>query len=260
MFPLGATGVIVPIAGYVFFFRVVPWIGRGFKSMSDKKDVNVQLQGVSMAASAGIGVTARVKHSFSQQHLAAATLFAGEAQEWENATHQPDETRLSKHRALVTSAILSAVAFLEASINELYHAVINREVLPPLPSERFQELWEIADGEKFPILKKYQVALTLADKQCFVKGTQPYQDADSLIKLRDSLVHYKPEWEDEAGQHQKLESRLHGKFALNPYFPTATLWFPHRCLGAGCAQWSVAAARAFSDEFCDRLGIPRRPA
>src|SRR5262249_45431182 len=98
----------------------------------------------------------------------------------------------------------------------------------------------------------------LFDKDPFKPGEDPYQSANNVIKLRDALVHYKPEWDDESGQHQNLENRLRAKFALNPYAPTGSLWFPHQCLGAGCANWAVAKTRSFSDEFCVRLAIPRR--
>ena len=209
-------------------------------------------------------LTHKQKHSFSTQHLRAADLFASEAGQYEtatNVTESPDETHLMKHRACVTVAILSAAAFLESSINELYMSVIDGDQkFSHLPTERFEKVWEGEDGGKFPILNKYQKALDMAGKKCFDKGDQPYQDADSLIKLRDVLMHYKPEWNDEGGNHQKLEQRLSKKFPLNRYFGQQYLWFPHQCLGAGCARWSVDTARDFSDEFCSRLGIDQRSA
>ena len=153
------------------------------------------------------------------------------------------------------------MAFLEASINELYLSAVDQDT-EPLPTfdarlfPLFAQFWE--DVECYSILHKYQIALLLAGKDRFPPGVPPYQDAASVVKLRDCLVHYKPEWDDETGQHQKLEDRLRGKFALSPYAPTGSLWFPHQCLGAGCAQWAVDTTRRFSDEFCDRLMIQRR--
>jgi hypothetical protein len=220
------------------------------------------LQG-GIKARASVSASARVKHNFSKQHLRAAILFADDAQKSEAMTKQPDEEHRSRHRACVTAAILSAVAFLEASINELYLSAIDqdRTNLPTFDHRLFQlfgQDWR--DVEKYPILQKYQTALLLAGKDRFNQGGPPYQDADNLIRLRDSLVHYKPEWDDEAGQHQNLENRLRRKFTLSPYAETGSLWFPHQCLGAGCAQWSAVTARDFSDEFCDRLGIAKRTA
>ncbi len=209
-------------------------------------------------------LTLKQKHRFSTQHLRAAALFASDADQHETATTEsepPDESHLTRHRACVTATILSAAAFLESSINELYKSVIDGEQnFSQLPTELFKEVWEVADGAKFPILKKYQTALAMAGKKCFAKGDQHYQDAESLIKLRDILMHFKPEWNDEGGNHQKLEQRLSNKFPLNRYFGQQDLWFPHQCLGAGCALWSVDTARGFSDKFCSRLGIDQRSA
>jgi len=130
--------------------------------------------------------------------------------------------------------------------------------LATLPRDLFVEVWEVADGERFPILKKYQVALALSGRRPLDRGAGTYQDAESLVKLRDCLVHHKPEWDDEGGKHQNLENRLHGKFTLSPYAAEGSLWFPHVCLGAGCAEWAVGAARRFSDEVCAGLGISKR--
>jgi hypothetical protein len=213
-------------------------------------------------ARASVSASAGVKHNFSKQHLRAATLFADDAQKCEAMTKQPDEEHRSRHRACVTAAVLSAVAFLEASVNELYLSAVDQDLtnLPTFDHKLFQlfgQFWE--NVEKYPILQKYQIALLLAGKDRFNPGVQPYQNTESLIKLRDTLVHYKPEWDNEAGQHQKLEKRLRScKFALSPYADTGRLWFPHQCLGAGCAQWSVVTARDFSDEFCNQLGISKR--
>jgi hypothetical protein len=208
-----------------------------------------------------MSATARVKHSFSQQHLRAAEFFAAQSKNIENTLQNLDEAQTSNHRAYITAAILSSVAFLEASINEFFLSAVNHDTtaLPIFDSKTFQlftQFWN--DVEKYPILRKYQIALALSGKSSFSTGAPLYQDAESMVKLRDCLVHYKPEWDDEQGTHQKLESRLKGKFNLNKYsFPNA-LWFPHQCLGAGCAEWAVATARHLSDDFCKELGIPMR--
>jgi hypothetical protein len=208
-------------------------------------------------------VSRRVKHNLSKQHLGAAAFFASEARGIEAATSTPDDSVKAKHRAHVTAAVLCSVAFLEASINELHLSARDQDstALPTFDSRLFQMFglfWE--QVEMYPTLKKHQVALVLAGKDQFDRGTSPYQEAEALVKLRDCLIHYKPEWDDETGHHQKLEDRLRNRFALNPYAAAGALWFPHRCLGAGCAEWSVATTYVFSDDFCSRLQIPKRTA
>ena len=204
-------------------------------------------------------VSLRRKHSFSKQHLLAAQYFATTAQSIENA--HPGEKEFARHRAYVTGAILSAAAFLEASINELFHEAENREK-EKVPSfddatvARLAKIW--GDIEFKSILLKYQTVLEVAGGKRFEQDRAPYDDAESLIRLRNTLMHYKPEWDDEQGRHHNLRERLEKKFPLNPLVPRGSSWFPHLCLGAGCAQWATHAVASFSAEFCVRLKIPSR--
>jgi hypothetical protein len=92
-------------------------------------------------------VSSSTEHSFSNQHLRAASLFADEAQTVESAINQPDEAQVSRHRANVTASIFSAVAFLEGSINEWYLSAIDRDraKLPTFDEKVFQlfgQFWE----------------------------------------------------------------------------------------------------------------------
>lgn len=119
-------------------------------------------------------------------------------------------------------------------------------------------IWDRTELESGKILEKYQPGLSVSEKQVFDKGALPYQDIDNLIKLRNALVHYRPEWDDEAKAHRKLQSRLRSKFPLNPFVQESSLWFPHQCLGAGCAQWAVNASKELMFEFCSRMGIRNR--
>jgi hypothetical protein len=79
------------------------------------------------------GATARVKYHFSQQHLRAAEFFAQQSQTFEATVKTPDENQQSQHRAYVTGTVLSAVAFLEASINELFLSALSKDTTA-LPS------------------------------------------------------------------------------------------------------------------------------
>ena len=205
--------------------------------------------------------SARLKHSFSRQHLAAAAYFARRSADIEASLVAPNEDEKSQHRAYVTGTILSAVAFLESSVNEFYlEAVDNNK--NPLGSLSDSAVSSLASAwpqvESLEILEKFQKALNIASLPQFNKGNPPFQDAASLVKLRNALVHYKSEWDDQAIVHSSLKQRLAVRFKPNPYAPTGSLWFPHLCLGAGCASWSVDTATSFLHEFCSRMTIPRR--
>lgn len=172
----------------------------------------------------------------------------------------PDEYT-ANHRAYVTGAVISSVAFLESSINELYLEAEdqNKQHLAGLGEsemKRLAVLWP--ELESMPILKKYQMALLLTEQNGFDPGGSTFQDASGAIFLRNELVHYKPEWDSELNKHKKVEDRLNGKFALNPLSTKQHLWFPHQCLGSGCALWCISSVTKFMSEFCNRMGIPDR--
>lgn len=226
-----------------------------------KQDVKVEAS-AAFAAGSTLNAVARMKHSFSRQHLKAATYFANRADEIESATvASSDDERLAQHRAYVTEAVISAVAALESSINELYLEAQdqNPHTLKGLDSKTVSLLAEFgSEIERNPILHKYQIALLIIGAGKFDKGSPPYQETHSLIKLRDALVHYRPEWDDELDIHESIQKRLQGRFPENRLAQPGNLWFPHKCLGSGCAQWALNTATVFMREFCRRAQIPER--
>ena len=175
------------------------------------------------------------------------------------------QPRWSELQHCATASVILAAAALEASANELYLEAVDRSksALEPLADEQMSllaELWREVE-RKFGILEKYQVALTACGKPPMEIGAEPFQSASALIALRNALVHFKPEWDDDLDQHKKLENLLQGKFQPNALAEKASgemLWFPNRCLGASCAHWACEATRKFSGGFCDRLEIKAR--
>ena len=203
----------------------------------------------------------RVKHSFSRQHFSAAEFCSEEASRIESSGTDQSEVERSNHRAYVTGVIFSAVATLESSINELYLEAKdkNKTALAGLTDADLSALegeWESVESN--PTLEKYQEALRILGRPELDRGNNPFQDADSLIYLRNALIHYKPEWDDETKIHAKIRARLNKKSALNTISDPNSLWFPHQCMGAGCAAWSVDTTRAFVVEFCKRMGLAPR--
>jgi hypothetical protein len=226
-----------------------------------RKEVELKAE-ISTATSVNADVV--VKHSMSPSHFRAAAFFAERSAGLEDelrGTDLRDEASKSQHRAYIVAAVASAVMGLEACINEIYLDACDRSQrnlagLNEQTMALLAEWWP--EVEPRPILLKYQHALLLAGKPAMLKGENPYQDADNLICLRNALTHYKPEWDDSLHVHAGLRARLEGKFAANPLSSAAALWFPHQCLGGGCARWATPTAETFVSEFCRRLGIATR--
>lgn len=203
-------------------------------------------------------VTATARYSFTAQFLRGAAIFARRAHEIEGSagTSMPEEAA-SEHVACVVGAVTQAAAALEAEIYEVtihgpgHHLGSNgtdvaaRNFLGPLA--------DTIDGE--PTLHRYELVLHLLRKPALDKGVQPYKDADLLIRLRNELIHYKSKWSEQMDR-QRIFSRLQQLRLAKPAFvsPHAN-FFPHRCLSASLASWSVNTAVGFLDAFYDRLAV-----
>lgn len=203
-----------------------------------------------------------IRAYFSTYHLWAADHFSRLAGEIEDSHEGRSKFNL-EHRVYVMNSILSAVAFLEAAINELYqdahdkHLVylehLDQSVLSILSD--FWDMTEEDDKSFLSILDKYQMALRFAGKEPFQKGENPYQDAALVIKLRNYVTHYKPIDLDEKNKH-KLDDMVKGKFLPNKMMEgSGNNFFPDKALGKGCAEWCLSSVKNFADAFFDKMNI-----
>ncbi|KAA8963989.1 hypothetical protein [Mycobacterium sp.] len=116
-----------------------------------------------------------------------------------------DEQNVDRpHRSHAMAAIWSAVAFLEALVNEVGQdaAEVGRgqskeyiEGIPDVAIATMRELWTGKEKAERMLssISKFQVALVCAGHQRMERGAEPYQSVDILINLRNDLVHFKPQ-------------------------------------------------------------------
>lgn len=208
----------------------------------------------------------------SIQFVQSAAYFAREARKMELNGSGPSKPDYFQHRSYVIGAIWMASGLLEAHINELFSDAAEncREFLNPLEEEVVDLLgrkWKQGiprdkpRGVRSRILQKYEVFLDLAHKTAFDREVPPYQDVQVMIDLRNSLMHYEPEWmlNGSTAPLQPtdvhiLEKGLKGKFKMNPLTGAGNPFYPDKCLGHGCAKWCVESSVSLVDEFCKRLG------
>lgn len=206
----------------------------------------------------------------SISHLSAAALFSQRTTKLESVLTLGDSTShdgIREHQACVVTSIMLSVAFLEASINELWADC--SEGFDPLRIEGLQNsevmgaLWRKSPLKRSTMLEKYELALELNARPALSRDTSPYQDVKLLIDLRNALVHYEPEtifgfnddYENRGTEH-KFKKKLRGKFEPNRLTGAGNPFYPDKVLGAGCARWAIASAVAFTDSFFEKLGIP----
>lgn len=216
---------------------------------------------------AKVGASAVIRQYMFGTNLSASRLFAQKALEaqmaGENLTHE--ERPHDELKAYVSAAVLHSAGFMEASINEFLMDVMDGKFkeVKPIVGERIKVIWSQVLKGNASILPKYQVALSAFDVSVFNQGTQPYQGAATLVKLRNSLVHHTPDstavvlGEVNEEEPQNLVKLLSPYVATNPWHDGATTGPLSRVLWADTAEWAISTAVSYVDEFYNRVQIPR---
>lgn len=143
------------------------------------------------------------------------------------------------------------VASLEGFVNEVY---FEGGILKSTVNDSASiELSEILERES--ILRKYSVALSLVSGKRLDMGEAITQNISALIKLRNAIVHFCPEWMEEQDKHEKLSKLLEHKFhqseflAGEPIFPRA--WASH-----SFSVWAISSTINFIDYFYNEISQP----
>ena len=167
-------------------------------------------------------------------------------------------------RSYATASILEAVAYLESYVNEVWQDAADHRpgednprlgTLTPAVIGRLGQLWKSDRLERtLSVLEKYSVAAAFADQPPLDAGAEPYQSVHALIKLRNELMHWKPEihWGDE---ERDLEKLLKPRIGVNRLFRVGSPWFPHHVLCASCADWAVRRSVECVDIWRRRMGV-----
>ena len=133
--------------------------------------------------------------SFAGDFGRTAALFAKKALFIERAA-TADRSRFIEHASYVSASIVTSVAFLESFINEV---LVELAEFPggrlwPERHKLFSRLWAlgIPRTASYSILEKYQITLIVSGAEAFDVGKKPYQDAQTVVALRNELIHYTP--------------------------------------------------------------------
>ncbi len=219
--------------------------------------------------------TIRFRDCFSVRYIQSAAVLCrlGYAieQEYRDNPDIPSDIRL-RHEAFMLNAVLSSVAFLESTINELYADAADGA--PFSGDDREEVLLRTIAGrwkneknfDRAPLLTRYQKVLSLAEKPPFEEGDRAFDHVRDLIGIRNHLMHYRREWVEVSPKgspsthketaSEKFARMLRRKFAVNPFAHKNLPFFPDQCLGHGCAEWAVMNSIIFTDAFFRKLELP----
>lgn len=150
----------------------------------------------------------------------------------------------------VACAIM-ATAALEAYANELF---ADRHLnFPNVSQDLVELLW--TEFEAKTLLDKFDLALQLRQRPRLKRGSQVVQSFDRLVRLRNSLVHFKPEWFDDPSTHEQLSKRLNGYLCRSRWLQSEQL-FPRAWACSDSTSWLMRTAVAFISHFSNASGLP----
>jgi hypothetical protein len=167
-----------------------------------------------------------------------------------------------KHRSYATTAALSSVAFLEGVVNASWQdafdekSTVYTDGIPESALATMRELWRGTEQYEWKaLLEKSQAALELAGSER-MPNRDPYQSVKVLIRLRNALVHFKPETrrpDTDADLEQRLKTKITKR--RENQAPIGHPWFPNKALGAGTAQWACDSCIEFARQWHQSMGL-----
>jgi hypothetical protein len=197
-----------------------------------------------------------IKSNISSRFLDAAVEFTNRAILYE----KENTTDGAEYYHYIFSSIILCVSFLEANINELYSRIEDKNIKVK-NEEIVTSLWSrgIPRTARYPIIEKYEILLDIIGDSKLDKSKILYQNIIALIRLRNALVHFEPEWTTINNRDRKensLEKTLKNKYLLNPFMNEKTqAFFPDVCLSAGCSYWAIQNTAQFILEYYKFLNI-----
>ncbi len=200
---------------------------------------------MTIVAEVQLTASAKTRMNLSFNHLASATILAREARAIE---HRHAGQPLGEHwevlLANATGAVMMSVAALEGYIAQVQ--ADGDEHFPTVSSPLRDATFALI--ERASTLEKAAHLSLLNGRSPLDLGRAPGQDVVALIRLRNALVHFQPEWFGEQRAHAKLSQQLQHCFEPSEWFPNEPI-FPRAWASYACCKWAIDSARDFIVEL-----------
>ena len=223
---------------------------------STSRQVVVELSGRALGRMT-MQATGRTRMNFAMRHLAGALVFSRQVCDIE-AQHQGEPwggTFYGAMSAPAIAVIMMTVAGMESYLNELFADAATYFPPPMLP------IWRkgAKDFDRKPLLDKVDWFLLLRGKENINRNAVLIRDVDALVTLRNALVHFKPEWDNELDRHESISKKLEGKFPPLSWLASDRGVFPRAWVTGACTKWAVNSSIAFVDHVADCAEIDHCP-
>lgn len=211
----------------------------------------INLSSVTEVTALTATITARCRTNIAIHQLFAACRFAAQIGriEHENAG-KPFGDFWEEIFQYSLGVVTLSVASLESYANE--HVADGALSTGALPSKASDSIAALIDRES--ILSKFNLVLELRTGGSLDFGANVVQCADLLIKLRNAVIHFRPEWDDESASHARLSSKLQNRFERSPYFPNEGL-FPRAWATFSFSVWALQSTITFLEHFGQESGL-----
>ena len=216
-----------------------------------KRDAVVKPEGVAASPIAGTP-HGKSRANLALHHLFAACRFTSRIGEVEREnSDQPFGEFWEEILQNALGVATLSVASIECYANELFFEgdAISPSVNPVAAVVIAEEL------DNVPILRKYRAVLAIRTGKGLEMGRSEVQNACELIRLRNAVVHFRPEWFSEQDKHDKLSKRLKTKFETSVFLPEEPV-FPRAWASHSFAVWAIRSTIAFLEHFYAEAGIP----
>ncbi len=198
-----------------------------------------------------VSMAVRVRTNLAIHHLFAACRFTTTIRQIERENEgRPlgDFWDEILHNALGVLALSTAA--LEAFANELYFEYDG------LGTDLNHASKEIVCNfmDMKPALEKFALIIAIHTGNGIPRGDEVVQNVDALISLRNSILHFRPEWHGEVGDHANKSRKVKYRFALSPLFPGEPA-LPRAWANGSFAIWALESVIQFLDFFCKATKI-----
>ena len=193
-------------------------------------------------------IRARIMRKFAVTHLISASILSRQLEEVERE-HQGETFAgfFEEILALASGSIVLCAAALEAYANETFNDADNLfESVDATEADRLRQehAWD-------SVLDKFDRLVELGGPDALDRGTRPAQDIKALFILRNALVHFTPEWDEESDKHAKVSQALQGRFAPSEFPEGGEGIYPIRWATANCTKWAIRSCTAFIAGFSE---------
>lgn len=226
------------------------------------------------ATGSSVSVSLSLRSSLSRYHIHCAVLCAKQSRDLEKKYTGQSFNEIAPlfddDVAYVTGVVLSSVAYLEAKINEFFKdcqdftdpvKTINPTLISALNSQvdiTLNKCSKRYNHYSSPFCKYALAYNILTNQEIPTDNGSLGRDILDLIKLRNELVHYKSHFQSDDGKDPYKINHLEGRFEENVFMRTAgNPFFPKKCLGFGCAKWSIEKSIKFIEFFFSEVSPNR---